>query len=293
MDELANYPWFKFFPTDWRSDPRLRMCSLEARGLWIEMICLMHEANPRGHLLINGIAPTEAQLGVLVGSLPVKDLLDELERIGVFSRTIEGVIYSRKMTRDDAKSETARVNGSLGGNPALNPEVKPPDKPQKLEAIPQSLDKKSIRPKRKRVSYPPEFEKFWEGYPTDANMSKLQAFNEWVLLSEEDRGSATASLEAFRYYCKRQPDYRPVHANRYLKHRRFDGHLKAVSEVREKIRPSYKLQRDTPPFIAWNAYRKSKGQPEIYKTEWFFPTEWPPGHPNYQPATFMRQEKSQ
>lgn len=37
-------PWLKFYPTDWRSDPALKMCSLAARGLWIEMIALMHEA---------------------------------------------------------------------------------------------------------------------------------------------------------------------------------------------------------------------------------------------------------
>lgn len=271
-------PWLKFYPSDWRSDPKLRMCSLAARGLWIEMIALMHEANPRGHLLVNGIAPTDTQLGALIGSPPVPELVIELEQAGVFSRTTQGVIYSRKMTRDDAKSETARVNGSLGGNPALKPEVKPPDKPHIPEARSQKLDKKISCPKRKRVSYPSEFEEFWKGYPTDANMSKLEAFNEWKLLAPEDQSSAAKSLEAFRYYCKRNPDYRPIHANRYLKRRRFDGHLKAVEETREKTRPSFKLVRGTAPFDAWNAYRKARSQPEILKAEWWFPSEWPPGH---------------
>lgn len=275
---MGTNPWLKFYPSDWRSDPKLRMCSLAARGLWIEMLALMHEANPRGHLLVNGIVPTETQLGVLVGSLPVQELLDELEKAGVFSRTLDGIIYSRKMTRDEAKSETSRVNGSLGGNPALNPEVKPPDKPQIPEARSQKVDKKISCPKRKRVSYPPEFESFWVAYPTDANMSKLQAFNEWKFLGEEDQRAANASLEAFRYYCRRNPDYRPVHANRYLKQRRFDGHLKAVDEVREKTKPSFKLLRGTPPYEAWNAYRKTRGQSGILKAEWWFPSEWPPGH---------------
>jgi len=48
-------PWMKFYPADWRSDPMLRLCSLAARGLWAEMICLMHEAEPYGSLLVNGI----------------------------------------------------------------------------------------------------------------------------------------------------------------------------------------------------------------------------------------------
>lgn len=276
-------PWLKFYPSDWRSDPKLRMCSLAARGLWIEMLALMHEANPRGHLLVNGIAPSDTQLSALIGSPLDRSLIDELEQVGVFSRTKDGVIYSRRMTRDEEKAVIYRANGACGGRPPKPKENQTQNqKPntQIPEARIQSLEKKILRPKRKSVSYPPEFEEFWKGYPVDANMSKLQAYNEWFSLGEEDQKAATASLEAFRYYCKRNPDYRPVHANRYLKHRRFDGHLKAAADVKEKTRPSFKLHRDTPPFQAWNAYRKARGQPEIIKAEWWFPSEYPPGHQN-------------
>ncbi|ANB33251.1 hypothetical protein M2324_003640 [Rhodovulum sulfidophilum] len=43
-------PWLKFYTSDWRSDPGLRMCGLAARGLWVEMICLMHEATLEGDI---------------------------------------------------------------------------------------------------------------------------------------------------------------------------------------------------------------------------------------------------
>src|SRR5690606_7390963 len=103
------------------------MCSLAARGLWIEMLALMHEANPCGHLLVNGIAPNAQQLSVLVGSpADVSDLIGELESVDVFSRTDSGVIYSRRMTRDEVKSEEAKANGARGGNPTLKAGVKPP-----------------------------------------------------------------------------------------------------------------------------------------------------------------------
>lgn len=136
----------KFYPTDWRSDPALRMCRLSARGLWIEMIALMHEAAPYGHLLVSGRSPTNAQLAVLVGTSPdqIPELIGELESAGVFSRTREGVIYSRKMTRLAKKAAIARKNGKNGGNPTLgkHDENKPSDKgedkgglkPQKPEA---------------------------------------------------------------------------------------------------------------------------------------------------------------
>lgn len=114
-------PWLKFYPTDWRSDPKLRMCGLPARGLWIELIAIMHEATPYGHLLVSGLAPTDTQLAVLVGapSDQIPGLVGELEAAGVFSRTREGVIYSRRMTRVAKKSAIARKNGKNGGNPTL------------------------------------------------------------------------------------------------------------------------------------------------------------------------------
>lgn len=143
-------PWLKFYPTDWRSDPKLRMCGLSARGLWIELISIMHEATPYGHLLVSGLAPTDTQLAVLVGasSDQIPGLVGELEAAGVFSRTREGVIYSRRMTRAAKKSAIARKNGKNGGNPTLRKQTgnspsdnqKPtnPVKPQKPEAIYQT-----------------------------------------------------------------------------------------------------------------------------------------------------------
>jgi hypothetical protein len=97
------------------------MCSLAARGLWAEVLALMSEAKPIGHLLVSGRAPTDAQLAVLAGapSDQVPELLGELDAAGVFSRTKEGVIYSRRMVRDEKKARNARQNGKNGGNPTL------------------------------------------------------------------------------------------------------------------------------------------------------------------------------
>jgi uncharacterized protein YdaU (DUF1376 family) len=81
------------------------------------------------------------------------------------------------------------------------------------------------KPSNSRIEYPPDFERFWRGYPTDSNMSKAEALREWEKLDAVDREAAERSLAAFRAYCSKNPDYRPVHAIRYLKLRRFDGHI--------------------------------------------------------------------
>lgn len=111
----------KFFPSDWRADPALRVCSLAARGLWVEMLCIMHEAEPRGYLKIKDNNVTEAQLAALTGCSidEIGTLISELETMGVFSRDREGCIYSRRILRDEKKSKTARKNGKSGGNPRL------------------------------------------------------------------------------------------------------------------------------------------------------------------------------
>lgn len=138
---MTTRPWMKWYPSDWRSDPRLRMCSLAARGLWAEMICLMHEAEPYGSLLVNGAPITDKQLASLVGAShrEVTAALAELEAAGVFS--LDGaVIYSRRMRRDKEKSERDKANGKGGGNPRLKAGVNPPDKAQKLEARDQNSE---------------------------------------------------------------------------------------------------------------------------------------------------------
>ncbi len=133
-------PWLKWYPADWRSDPRLRMCSLAARGLWADLIAYMHEGQPYGHLTVDGIAPDLAGVSGLVGRpVPeVRKALAELESRNVFSRTTTGVIYSRRMVRDKAKADRDRANGKGGGNPNLrepdNGGVNPQDKAQIPEA---------------------------------------------------------------------------------------------------------------------------------------------------------------
>ncbi len=117
----AAQPWMKFFPTDWRGDQALRICSLEARGLWIECLCLMHEAEPYGYLTINGRALDASHLAKLTGMAEARigDLMGELEAAGVFSRNRQGTVFSRRMIRDARRLRAARANGKKGGNPKL------------------------------------------------------------------------------------------------------------------------------------------------------------------------------
>jgi len=207
-------PWLKFYTSDWRADPRLKMCSVAARGLWIEMICLMHEATPYGHLLVAGRSPTDAQLAVLVGAPPdeIAALLGELEAAGVFSCTREGVVYSRKLTRMAKKAATARNNGRKGGNPTLgkgvektasdNPTVKGQDKAQKPEARSQigkeREEGKPSSPKKRKSRLPEEWHlpKDWGDWAcSEHGMTPEQVRHEASQFADHHRAKGNLMLD--------------------------------------------------------------------------------------------------
>lgn len=123
-------PWMKFYPADWQADPALRSCAITARGLWLEMLCIMQKSEPVGHLLVNGKSPSTRGLATLCGATEREVVrgLDELESAGVFSRLDDGTIFSRRMVRDEKRAAEAKEIGARGGNPALRQGVNPRDK---------------------------------------------------------------------------------------------------------------------------------------------------------------------
>jgi hypothetical protein len=143
---VKKKPWMQFYPADWRAEPRLRMCSLAARGLWIDLMTYMHEGEPYGHFTIEGLAPDLDGMASLV-SRPLDEVekaLAELEAKRVFSRTESGVIFSRRMVRDRQKAEADADNGKLGGNPKLNGGLTPPDNGGLKAQIPYTKSQTSL-----------------------------------------------------------------------------------------------------------------------------------------------------
>jgi len=98
------------FPKDWLTD-EVAYCSLAAQGLWLRIMFLMHGAEKYGYLMRNGEAMPPAEIARKVGSsleeyLP---LMTELEAAGVPSKTETGIIFSRRMVRDQEKrAKTSR-----------------------------------------------------------------------------------------------------------------------------------------------------------------------------------------
>jgi hypothetical protein len=117
---MSKRPSFQFYPSDWLRDTALRSCSIGARGLWMDMICYMHEGNPYGYLKVGDKVILPDNLARMVGqTLPeVEGWLSELSQAGVYD-LIDGAIVSRRMVKDENLRNIRALGGKLGGNPAL------------------------------------------------------------------------------------------------------------------------------------------------------------------------------
>lgn len=118
-----RYGWSKFWWKDWQNDLALKSCSYAARGLWMEMLAIMHAADRIGFFEISGRKVSEKQLaGLTNGSdREVRKLLAELEENGVFSVDEDGFIFSRRMVRDKENSDISAEHGRKGGKSRTGP----------------------------------------------------------------------------------------------------------------------------------------------------------------------------
>lgn len=114
---MTKRPAFQFYPADWRKDNALRACSIGARGLWIELCVVMHDCTPYGHLTESDGSPMPDEDAARLCGVDFREfrtLLAILERKGVSSRTADGVLFSRRMVRDEATRAARAAGGEAG-----------------------------------------------------------------------------------------------------------------------------------------------------------------------------------
>jgi|SRR5882724_6364717 len=197
---MGKIPSFQFYPGDWLKDPALRSVSLAGRGLWMDILCLMFEAVPRGHLVLNGKPVSVEQLARMVGSTAeeVIRFMDELINVGAASVTDQGCLYSRRMVRDEEIRGIRRKCGSMGGNPNLVNQNdscltknQPSDKPKREQPPNQnstpSSSSSSSTSKQKLPLTPrgEQFEEFWKEYPKKLYRGEVEKNWEKLRVTEE------------------------------------------------------------------------------------------------------------
>lgn len=115
-------PALQFYPADWRKDLAVQSLGYFDRGVWFEMLCLMHESGERGVLLLNGAPMADDVIARLLGldNQTFNQTLGTLLSHGVARRReSDGAIFNKRMVNDERLCEIRRQAGKKGGNPLL------------------------------------------------------------------------------------------------------------------------------------------------------------------------------
>lgn len=126
---MAKLPSFQFYPGDWMKDPALRRCSAAARGIWMDVLCLMFESDERGKLVTSALQWTLQDIAEAISGDTATNLshLKELLAKGVMRQDESGCYYSNRLVKDELvrKQTKERVRQLRSRNADVTVDVTP------------------------------------------------------------------------------------------------------------------------------------------------------------------------
>lgn len=201
---MGKEPSFQYYPKDWRADAVFGCC-LAARGLWHEMMNMMHASERYGYLGSNGLPIPDEQIARYCGCTlqEYQTLLAELERAGVPRRTSNGILFSKRMV-EDAKQrvnwrkqkKNQRLKASQIECPADVRSMSAPS-PIPSPSPPSKKEEKKNPSPPKRLVGSNEFAVFWDAYPR--KVDRQEALKAWVKgVCDGNLGEILAGLESWK-----------------------------------------------------------------------------------------------
>lgn len=217
-------PALQFYPGDWWRDLNVKLLDHYLKGVWFEILLLMHDNEERGCLTINGRAMTDTEIGLLIGLVNQEDnqiatkAITKLLELGVASRREgDGALVCRRMLRDEEIRSKRIKAGSMGGNPILvNQKVKQEvnqrvnqitEDEYEVEDEDEDLKKENSKPKKiQSLKYP----KLWF---TEEERDKLKEHYKAHELEEDDLAHG---LEVLQSYAENNSRKFAKYKNHYL-----------------------------------------------------------------------------
>jgi hypothetical protein len=266
------------------SDPGLRACGYAARGLWKDLLCIAGSNKKEyGFVSLNGRKLSDSDIARMTNGTEseVTELLEELEKNGVFSRDRRGIIYCRRMIR----AEKNRTNGRLGGNPKLlnKQENKEPVKTKPKALIPEpepepNPDSKKVRAAARQnrgCRIDPE----WKPSDADKNFAKQEGFNDFEIHQEANK---------FKDYWMACAGAKGIKLDWPATWRQWIRRAAEQAGKRPRQNPSdtvstkgFYAESDSEQLDAWDLHTiktTGKGLPRDRNFGWRVPSEWPPGY---------------
>lgn len=184
-------PAQQWYWDDWFSAFDVRLCSLEARGLWIDMLGIMWKAEIRGTLTVNGRQVDSKTLAKIAGDTEqnVNKLLNELEENDVFSRLRDGTIICRRVfKKSKRKEEISKIRskaGKKGAESRWQENGKEDKKNMAKMATSTSSSTSTPSSSSNNIDFAKEFEQLWENYHQDGKKNKKYAKKRFIALCKK------------------------------------------------------------------------------------------------------------
>ena len=100
---MSGRPSFQFYPKDWRTDANLRRCTPAARGVWLDVICVLHDSDEYGLVRY----PLRELAGAAGASLAhVRELVDKSVLRGIDKGECTPCVYVPKHGRAEGAPVT-------------------------------------------------------------------------------------------------------------------------------------------------------------------------------------------
>jgi hypothetical protein len=188
---LSKNPAFQFYPGDWLRDG-IAGCSLAAQGLWLRLMLIMHDSPRYGYLCLpNGDPIPPASAARLCGCSEVDydALTAELIRAGVPSTTSSGIIFSRRMVRDEKQRKEWRKRQEIHRLTKRDVTQMSPQCHSDLQSS-SSSSSSNLNTRSKPIAQKPGerelpgFALFWEAYPR--RIGKPRAIRAWLSKVRDD-----------------------------------------------------------------------------------------------------------
>lgn len=246
MAEAIRDTWFKFYLNDWWD--ATRHLTLEQRGAYIDFIVLQMRRRSDvpedytwlGHQLHVSTRRARTLMESLIASMKITRTADGLSNERAASELLKRTDRCSSAVKLPRKvRETIQIPHTTHNEINELPKTEPTKIPiyekksntllrgrDQTIGIPKTLtlsEPSSDEPKKRTKNpYTEDFEAFWRAYPDRTNNSKINAAVQWRKLTADEQAAVMRSLPRLAAYCKAVPDYRCIHAERFLRSRRFE-----------------------------------------------------------------------
>ncbi len=133
---MVKHPYIPLYVGDWLKDPQLSLCSPATRGVWIDLICRLHELGQGGKITANAqqlarlCRSSDADIHAALKDLQTTDAAEVSERDGIYT-----VVCRRMRKVAEISLKRQQAGSKSAANREQNPDIENENGTEGLERV--------------------------------------------------------------------------------------------------------------------------------------------------------------